>query len=210
MSEHNTTPRFKEGDKVRIIERRYGHLFEIMEVVTVTQLFFDDDGNFVNYKCDSLKELNHHGGYEYWYCADEELELYAPEKESNVKKFEVEEGFIREAYNAACKEWKEKLKEKFPEMFKSHIEEAVLSVRRGIVYDRFDVKVLSNFILIPLPNANTEWTISAFEWMKEFVEKYPHSYPIHDPESRDRELREFISSELASNNAYLVLFFRSN
>lgn len=127
-----------------------------------------------------------------------------------MKKFEVEEGFIREIYNAASSEWKKKLKEKFPGMFKSTIEKAVLSVRGGKVYDHFDVKVLLNFILIPLPNANREWTISAFEWMKEFVEKYPYSYPIHDPESRDRELREFISSELASNNAYLIIFFRSN
>ena len=37
---------------------------------------------------------------------------------TNMKQFEVDAEFIREAHAAACSEWKEKLKKKFPEAFK--------------------------------------------------------------------------------------------
>lgn len=37
---------------------------------------------------------------------------------TNIEQFKVDAEFIREAHAAACSEWKEKLKKKFPEAFK--------------------------------------------------------------------------------------------
>lgn len=34
-------------------------------------------------------------------------------------------------------------------------------------------------ILLPLPKANTEWTLEIFEWVKNFCIKYPKTYPVH-------------------------------
>jgi hypothetical protein len=35
------------------------------------------------------------------------------------------------------------------------------------------------YIGIPLPAANREWTLSAFEIINEIITKYPKSFPIH-------------------------------
>lgn len=39
-----------------------------------------------------------------------------------MKKYEVEETFIQSAYNAACPEWKKKIKKKFPDAFLTSFE----------------------------------------------------------------------------------------
>ena len=46
------------------------------------------------------------------------------------------------------------------------------------------------YIKLPLPNANVEWTIETYEWMKKYVLTYPNditsdirSYPVHEPKN---------------------------
>lgn len=36
------------------------------------------------------------------------------------------------------------------------------------------------YVAIPLPEANSSWTFSAWEWAKTFCEKYKGSYPTHE------------------------------
>jgi len=37
------------------------------------------------------------------------------------------------------------------------------------------------YIKLPLPMANTTWTLEAYEWMKTFVSNNKNSYPYHNP-----------------------------
>ena len=72
-----------------------------------------------------------------------------------MKKYEVEESFIRDAHKAACAEWKSKLESKFPDVFKqefkvgdwvkNHLGEIVrvTKIEDGCI--RFDVHGINNF-----------------------------------------------------------------
>jgi hypothetical protein len=63
---------------------------------------------------------------------------------------------------------------------------------RGIVIIRIDTSddMGDYYIKLPLPNANVEWTIETYEWMKKYVLAYPNdfpsdirSYPVHEPKN---------------------------
>jgi hypothetical protein len=49
----------------------------------------------------------------------------------------------------------------------------------GPAYSQYECTIDKKYVLVPLPNANTEWTLSSFDWVKRFVERYPESYPEH-------------------------------
>jgi len=99
---------------------------------------------------------------------------------NNMKRtFTVDEEFILAAYKAACNEWQEKIKNKFPELFrKSPIEIAIENV--GTKVYGYPVTFEGSLVKIPLPNANREWSLAVFEYVQNFIEKYPASYPRHD------------------------------
>jgi hypothetical protein len=101
-------------------------------------------------------------------------------KTDNMKQtFVVDEKFILEAYDAACSEWKEKIKSKFPVLFyKSPIEEAIEKV--GTKVYGYPVTFEGNLVKILLPNANREWSLDVFEYVQNFIKRYPSSYPRHD------------------------------
>mgnify|MGYP006359178325 FL=1 len=80
-------------------------------------------------------------------------------------KYEVDESFITEAYDAACDDWKKKLEEKFPDLLncKNRIEN--LPEYKEYMKKSFGEKSLiyiDNYILIELPKSNTAWSIAAF------------------------------------------------
>jgi hypothetical protein len=63
---------------------------------------------------------------------------------------------------------------------------------RDIVIERIDTSdnMGDYYIKLPLPNANVEWTIEAYEWMKKYILAYPNdittdirSYPVHEPKN---------------------------
>jgi hypothetical protein len=45
------------------------------------------------------------------------LELVTTKRKPKKKTVEVDEDFVKKAYEAACSEWKDKIKEQFPDMF---------------------------------------------------------------------------------------------
>ena len=77
------------------------------------------------------------------------------------------------------------LKTQSPEaLIKSSIKDAGLELK---VYGSYEVQIEAKsrdeyYIKLPLPNANTEWTLSVYEWMKTYITNKPKSisaYPCH-------------------------------
>lgn len=74
--EVKVTPQFKVGDKVKVLDERYGHGFNIGQVVEIVKICHDEellnDKNY-NYECRSDEG-------EVWYLDDIEIELVQNEK----------------------------------------------------------------------------------------------------------------------------------
>jgi hypothetical protein len=91
-------------------------------------------------------------------------------------------------YDIACDKWKPIIKKNHPECFpvvKSAIELAVEKI--GDKVHGFKVSIEDEHILVPLPNANTEWTFAAFEWVMKFCKAHPTSYPVHRNHNNNSE-----------------------
>lgn len=109
----------------------------------------------------------------------------APQREYINDNFKVDgtttvQGIIG-LYDIACKTWKSTIKQNHPECFpvtKTAIELAVEKAGKPS-YDMCEVKIEGNLILVKLPNANTEWSFAAFEWVMKFCKENPQAYPIH-------------------------------
>jgi len=96
----------------------------------------------------------------------------------------VSQAFILAGYKLACSEWQSKLECKFPKAFVKtgilkRIEESVKAIRDGKCYDMYPVLFDVDYIYIPLPRANREWTLDAYEWMKEYLVSNSNAYPVH-------------------------------
>ena len=59
--------KFKDGQKVKVIAKEYGHEFEIGEVVEIIFADKNSGNGFGDYKCSN--------GLTSWYLVDEEIEL---------------------------------------------------------------------------------------------------------------------------------------
>lgn len=99
----------------------------------------------------------------------------------------VRKEFILEGYNSACDEWKERLMREIPEAFtKPTAEELINNAGYGVVYGSYKVVVLPDSVLIPLPNANDEWTFEAFDLCKKICELLKQNeisaFPVHGDE----------------------------
>ena len=44
------------------------------------------------------------------------------------------------------------------------------------------------YVVVSLPNANTQWTLESFEYVKRFVEMHPDSYPVHNIDEHIKKL----------------------
>jgi len=124
------------------------------------------------------------------------------------KTFTVDQSFILEAYNNSFSEsHQQKLKESFPEAFiLSPVEFAISKVGEYVLYSyrvRSVILKKGSYVLVPLPNANTDWTLAAFGYVERFVKKYPSSYPIHGVEAK----MAIEALEISPNIDYLVICF---
>ena len=97
--------------------------------------------------------------------------------------YKIDEAFIKQAYAAACPEWKSKIREKFPKIFKTDIIDMLRNAGLGSVHGFPVIEMRCGFILIPLPNTNEEWTYAAFDLCKRICEflqsKGNTAYPVH-------------------------------
>lgn len=96
---------------------------------------------------------------------------------------QVTKKFVREAYDAACTEWKEKIKVEFPNLF-CLSPDTVKDLPEYNAYmnttSSSRVVFSGNTIEISLPIANKEWTISAWKLAIAICEKWPDCYPRHE------------------------------
>jgi hypothetical protein len=88
-------------------------------------------------------------------------------------------------YDIACDKWKPIIKNNHPECFpvtKSAIELAVENIGKpNFSSCEISIKAINHtdYIRVSLPNANTQWTFAAFEWVMKFCKQYPDCYPVH-------------------------------
>jgi len=135
-------------------------------------------------------------------------------QENNMKKettVKVDGKFILEVYNDACKVWKTNIERAFPEIFSKNentIEGAVEKVG-NIVYGN-SVSIEGEFVKVPIPNANKEWTLAAFDYVKEFVTQYPESYPVHNSlyDGIDLDVKNFIYIKFENSKKPSALDFK--
>jgi hypothetical protein len=71
---------------------------------------------------------------------------------------------------------------KFKEKKTKNRLEAAVDLFGRKVYFKYEVEIENGFIKVPLPNANTEWTLAAFHWAEKFCKEYPTCYPKHHSE----------------------------
>lgn len=69
-----------------------------------------------------------------------------------MKEFKVDQEFILEAYNAACDNWKKKLKSKFPEAWPKNITDKVKTFE--------DVESILGKVVLPYTNPSTKQQVS--------------------------------------------------
>lgn len=109
--------------------------------------------------------------------------------------------FLKEAYNAACAEWKKKIKNEFPEIFSPLI---TIKELGECFYNDEKIKIFDsgNYIFLKLPNANTKWTQRAFQWCLVFLDK-EKEFTIFHPGKQLEVIRA--SCGLDPNQNWLLL-----
>jgi hypothetical protein len=109
----------------------------------------------------------------------------------------ISEEFLRQAHSAACADWKLKIEKEFPSVFKSKLE-SYLHEFGTAVYDAvslvYHAKIVKDadydYVLIPLPNGNADWTLSAWDYAKRLIKSAPPAInicPIHYKHFGDQE-----------------------
>lgn len=196
MTPYVELSKFKKGDVVKVLSSG-SSVNKVGDVGVITEYY--NDGDF-------RVKVKGRPDYGNWMKGDQ-VELV---KEDQSKSFEVEESFILAAHKAACSEWKLKIESKFPDAFAQKMENIIKSVNGGVLKDSYGkvISVGNEYICVPLPNANTSWTFAAFDWVKQFCEKYPDSYPVHNVLDRREDLKEFIESEERKDNRYIVICYK--
>ena len=129
-----------------------------------------------------------------------DLYLYRGENKferQKQKKLTVREEFLLEAHKAACADWKLKIEKEFPSLFRSKLESYFESFG-DIVYDSgsaaYRAKIVKDrgcdYVLVPLPNGNTKWTLTAWDYSKRFIENAPSWIivnPVHNIDLGEQE-----------------------
>lgn len=108
--------KFKKGDRVRISKNS-----EYYED-SLDSNPADVTGTVTSYK--SVKHNDEFSTYVSWdngennTYSDYDLELYKESKEAvRAEEFTVDKEFVMQAYEAACSTWKERIEDKFPDLF---------------------------------------------------------------------------------------------
>jgi hypothetical protein len=129
-----------------------------------------------------------------------DLYLYRGENKferQKQNKLTVREEFLLEAHKAACADWKLKIEKEFPSLFRSKLESYFESFG-DIVYDSgsatYRAKIVKDrgcdYVLVPLPNGNTKWTLTAWDYSKRFIENAPSWIivnPVHNIDLGEQE-----------------------
>ena len=100
------------------------------------------------------------------------------------KLYQVDEDFIRQAHEAACSQWKEKLEGKFPEVFEEQRVIQFIKKKIGKLEGGYKMFVYGDYLAIRLPNCNTEWTFQVWDYVKKICAidcGIYECYPVHGP-----------------------------
>ena len=117
--------------------------------------------------------------------------------------YEVAHPAVSKAFDEADSVQVEMLSKYFPTFKRSTaIREAVKKIGKT-VYAGYPVVVdeEKSRIFIPLPNANREWSLEVFDYVKAFIKAYPQSYPVHNVDKDKAPLG------LAGGNTCIVIQF---
>jgi len=96
--------------------------------------------------------------------------------------YEVAHPAVSKAFEEADSAQVEMLSKYFPTFTRSSaIKEAVKKIGK-VIYAGYKVVIdeEKSRIFIPLPNANREWSLAAFDYVIAFIKAYPQSYPVHN------------------------------
>jgi hypothetical protein len=104
------------------------------------------------------------------------------------KETPVDESLIIDCYKLACQDWKTKLQYMYPDLLvkKDPVKELIKKLGEA-PYSDYKVKQTKDYVFVPLPNSNDEWTKAAFKWTLAFLEQCKDSYVIHNYAYRMRE-----------------------
>ena len=114
------------------------------------------------------------------------------------KKLQVRREFVQEAYNVADSNWKARITKEFPKLFKP----IILEELGGMALDCYKLNQKNNndfsigehirilpaydvdfYVAVNLPEANMEWSLSAFAFIRDFIEymkaKEIRAFPLH-------------------------------
>lgn len=115
------------------------------------------------------------------------------------KELKVRTAFVKKAYDAADDHWKQRIEKEFPASFKeSNFDCLKRMVKECFEANRYnyhylnindgDIRVVDIddkqfYVVVKLPIGNTDWTLSAFDFIRDFlkVANMYDAYPAHDP-----------------------------
>lgn len=95
--------------------------------------------------------------------------------------YEVSHHAVSKAFDDAAVAQAMMLSKYFPTFKRSTaIQDAVNAIGKTVYNYRVVIDEENDRIFIPLPNANREWSLEAFEYVQRFIKAYPQSYPAHN------------------------------
>jgi len=116
--------------------------------------------------------------------------------------YEVAHPAVSKAFEEADSAQTKMLSKYFPTFKRSStIREAVEKIGKTVYNYPVVVDEEKSRIFIPLPNANREWSLAAFDYVIAFIKAYPQSYPEHNVD------KDKAPSEVAGGNTCIVIQF---
>jgi hypothetical protein len=116
--------------------------------------------------------------------------------------YEVAHPAVYKAFEEADSAQTKMLSKYFPTFKRfSAIREAVEKIGKSVYNYPVVVDEEKSRVFVPLPNANREWSLEAFEYVQRFIKAYPQSYPVHNVD------KDKAPSVLAGGNSCLVIQF---
>lgn len=119
----------------------------------------------------------------------------------------ISTSLIKEAYGAACKEWKVKIRQAAPELFDNSLIVRNVLKEAGIhtVYG-YGITIVEDAVLIPMPFVNPEWTWQGYEMQRRIYELLKEKTSLEVwPSLRPRDIEKHESK--AITKIYLVVTF---
>jgi hypothetical protein len=116
--------------------------------------------------------------------------------------YEVAHPAVSKAFAEADSSQAKMLSKYFPTFKRfSAIQDAVNAIGKTVYNYPVVVDEEKSRVFVPLPNANREWSLEAFDYVIAFIKAYPQSYPVHNVD------KDKAPSVLAGGNSCLVIQF---